>query len=128
MEGGLSRRLPTVAAAAGCLMAAGSVLDWSGVEYSSQLDRWLSFAAGTLALAVAVAARYQPRWLAVTLVAGALGLNMAVVNIRDISGHEYEYARYPEAAVGLGLYAVLVGALLTLATGLVSLAFFRRRR
>jgi hypothetical protein len=123
-----SRLLAVVAAAAGALLIVGSLLDWSGVEYSSQLDRRLAFAAGVIAVAAAGAGLYERRALVASLVAGALGLNMAIVNIRDIVGHGYEYARYPEAAVGLGLYAVLAGAVLALATGLGSLSLFRRRR
>jgi len=52
---------------------------------------------------------------------GALGLNMAIVNINDISSHEFEYEEYPDAAVGVGLYLVLAGAALALAVGLAAL-------
>jgi peptidoglycan/LPS O-acetylase OafA/YrhL len=124
----LTRRLAAVAGAAGALMIVGSALDWSGVEYSSQLDRWLAFAAGVLAAAAGVAALREPRLLVSCLAAGVLGLNMAIVNIRDIAGHEYEYAAYPEASVGIGLHALLVGSLLALAAGVSSLPALKRRR
>jgi hypothetical protein len=124
----LTGRLAAVAAVAGVLMIAGSALDWSGVEYSSHVDRWLAFGAGAIAAAVAAVALREPRALLAALAAAALGLNMAIVNIRDISGHEYEYARYPQASVGLGLYLVLAGSVLALAAGIASLWPLTRRR
>jgi len=125
---GLTRRLAVAAVAAGALMIVGSLLDWSGVEYSSGLDRGLALAAGALAIVAAgLAVAWRRRALALAVVAGGLGLNMAVVNIRDIAGHEYEYAAYPEASVGVGLYVVLAGSALSLAGGVASLLPIRRR-
>lgn len=103
-------------------MTAGALLDWSGVSYSSHLDRGLALAAGCLTLAAAaLAALWRPRRLGLAIVSGVLGLNMAIVNMTDISAHHYEYARYPDATVGVGLYLVLAGGALALAAGVVAL-------
>lgn len=56
MEGVSTRCLSVVAVIAGALLMLGSVTDWSGVEYSSRLDRRLAFAAGAATVAVALAA------------------------------------------------------------------------
>lgn len=53
--------------------------------------------------------------------AGAVGLNMGVVNYHDISSKRYEYDCYPHATVGTGLYLVVAGGALGLLVGLVSL-------
>ncbi|HEU0247329.1 MAG TPA: hypothetical protein VFR38_09630 [Gaiellaceae bacterium] len=65
------------------------MLDWSGVDYSSRLDRGLALGAGRLAIAAAtLAVVWRPRMLVLAIVSGVLGLNMAIVNIKDISGHD----------------------------------------
>lgn len=116
------RPLIALALAAGVLLASGALLDWSGVDYSSRLDRGLALGAGCLAIAsAALALVWRPRVLVLAIASGALGLNMAIVNIDDISGHEFEYAAYPDAAVGAGLYLVLAGGALALAVGLSAL-------
>jgi hypothetical protein len=121
-------RLAAGGFAAGALMIVGSLLDWSGVEYSSGLDRGLALAAGAVAaVAAGLGLKWRRRALALAFPAGILGLNMAIVNIRDIAGHDYEYVRYPEASVGVGLYAVLVGAGLALVAGVASLLPITRR-
>lgn len=100
----------------------GSILDWSGVEYSSRLDRALAFSAGMFLTALAaVAFAWRPRILALAVAPGVLGLNMAIVNIKDIAAHDFEYAAYPEATVGIGLYIVVVGGALALVVGLAAL-------
>jgi hypothetical protein len=125
----LTRGLAAVGAAAGALMVAGSVLDWSGVEYSSALDRGLALAAGAVViLSAALAVVWRRELLGLAVVGGALGLNMAIVNIRDIDGHRYEYVTYPEASVGIGLYAVLVGAVVSVLVAVASFAPLSRRR
>jgi hypothetical protein len=122
-----TQRLAAVGFLAGALMIVGSLLDWSGVEYSSGLDRGLAAAAGALAvIAAALALAWRRRALALAIPAGGLGLNVAIVNMRDIAGHQYEYAVYPEASVGVGLYAVLVGASLALVVGGASLLSIKR--
>jgi hypothetical protein len=116
------RRLVVLALAAGILLTLGALLDWSGVEYSSRLDRGLAFVAACLAIAAAtLAVVWRPRLLVLAIAAGALGLNMAIVNIKDIRGHDFEYADYPDASVGVGLYLVLSGGALALAVGLAAL-------
>jgi len=116
------RRLAVLALTAGALLAVGALLDWSGVGYSSRLDRGLTLAAGCLAISAAVlAAVWRPRMLVLAIASGVLGLNMAIVNIKDISGHDFEYADYPAASVGVGLYVVLAGGALALAVGLTAL-------
>jgi Na+-transporting NADH:ubiquinone oxidoreductase subunit NqrE len=116
------RRLVVLALAAGVLLTIGALLDWSGVDYSSRLDRALAVAAGGLAIATAtLAVVWRRRVLVLAIGSGLLGLNMAIVNIRDISRHDFEYADYPEASVGVGLYMVLAGGALALAVGLTAL-------
>jgi hypothetical protein len=93
------------------------------VAYSSALDRRLVFAAGALMIALAaVALMWRPRVLAFAIAAGTVGLNMGVVNYRDISGRLHEYAAYPDASVGVGRYFVIAGAALALLLGLVTAA------
>lgn len=116
------RWLVALAVAAGALLMLGAVLDWSGVKYSSRLDRTLAFAAGAFAVAVAVIAfAWRLRVLALAIGSGLLGLNMAIVNASDIRRHEFEYAAYPGASVGVGLYLVVVGGALALLVGLAAL-------
>lgn len=104
-------------ASAGCLLL-GSILDWSGVAYSSTLDRRIVAACGVaLVLLSAAALVWRRRLLAFALAPAVVSLNMGVVNYRDIDGHEFEFERYPEATVGVGVYLVLVGAVLALAVG-----------
>jgi len=62
------------------------------------------------------------------LIPAAVALNMAVINIRDISGHHFEYADYPDASVGVGLYLVGVGAVLTGVAAVTGFVDRRRRR
>ena len=116
-------RLPAaVGFASGVLLMLGSALDWSGVAYSSRLDRGLVLAAGALMMVLAaVAATWWPRALALAIAAGALALNMGVVNFRDINDKRYEYADYPDASVGFGIYFVLVGGALALLLGVFAL-------
>lgn len=109
--------------ASGVLLIVGALLDWSGVAYSSALDRRLAFAAGASMIALAVVALlWRPRVLALAIAAGAIGLNMGIVGYRDISGRLHEYAAYPDASVGVGLYFVIVGAALALLLGLATAA------
>jgi hypothetical protein len=71
-------RLAAGGLTAGALMILGSLLDWSGVEYSSGVDRGLAFAAGAVAeVAAGLAVRWRRRALALAVPAGILGLNMA---------------------------------------------------
>jgi len=115
------RRLVGFALAAGVLLSIGALLDWSGVDYSSRLDRGLALGAGCLAIVAATLALvWRPRLLVLAIASGVLGLNLAIVNIKDISGHDFEYAEYPNASVGVGLYAVLAGGALALAVGLTA--------
>lgn len=138
----MSRRVPlirkrdrlsnigTAAIGAGAaLIMAGSFLDWSGVPYSSLLDRRIAFLAGILSLIFGGLWLVRPSRLLVpaTLLAGVVALDMAVVNYSDIQGHKYEYAAYPAARVGVGLYALLLGSGLLLA-GAVSLLAAARKR
>jgi hypothetical protein len=90
------------------------------VEYSSTLDRGLVL----VAAAMAVTAPFIGRWPAAValVVAGALALNMGIVNVRDIAGHRYEYGSYPDAAVGIGLYLVLAGGVVALLAAVVAAA------
>jgi len=56
------RRLVALALAAGVALSAGALLDWSGVDYSSRLDRGLALGAGCLAIAAATLALvWRPR-------------------------------------------------------------------
>ena len=50
----------------------------------------------------------------------AAGLLMAIVNVVDIAGHKYEFVAYPEASVGVGLWLVAAGALLSLAAAIAA--------
>jgi hypothetical protein len=114
--------LPAVAFASGVFLILGSVLDWSGVAYSSGLDRGLAFAAGALMIVLAAAAlKWRRRVLAFATVAGVLGLNMGVVNFLDINDQLHEYASYPDATVGVGIYLVLLGGALALFLGIITL-------
>jgi Na+-transporting NADH:ubiquinone oxidoreductase subunit NqrE len=112
----------------GALIALGALLDWSGVSYSSSVDRGVCIAAAVIAVVIAVIAdRGRERLPLLLLIPAALALNMAVINIRDIARHHFEYADYPDASVGVGLYLVTIGAVLV---GLAALTGFvdRRRR
>ena len=120
--------LAAVGFTSGVLLTLGSVLDWSGVAYSSGLDRALAFAAGALMIVLAaIALTWRPRVLGFAIASGVLGLNMGVVNFRDINDNLHEYADYPNASVGVGIYLVLVGGALALLVGVVTAATpFRR--
>jgi uncharacterized membrane protein YidH (DUF202 family) len=62
---------------------------------------------------VAVVALWRWAWVMwLGLVAAPLGLNMGIVNYVDVSTLSYKYTAYPNARVGVGIYLVLVGALL----------------
>jgi hypothetical protein len=116
------------AAASGVLIGVGALVDWSGVAYSSRVDRGFCIAAAILVVAIAaVSDRWHHRIPLLLLIPAALALNMAVINIRDISGHRFEYADHPDALVGVGLYLVAIGAGLA---GLAAVTGFvdRRRR
>lgn len=105
------------------------MLDWSGVSYSSHVDRGLSIAAAILVVAIAAFGnRGNVRIPLLLLIPSALALNMAVINIRDIHGHRFEYADYPEASVGVGLYLLAAGAVLTGLAGVAGFLDRRRRR
>ncbi len=107
--------------ASGALLMLGSLLDWSGVSYSSDFDRAAVFTAGALMIVLAAGALWwRPRLLAFALAPAVLGLNMAVVNFTDIDGRLYEYAHYPDASVGIGIYLVLVGATVALFLGAIT--------
>lgn len=130
---GVTDRIPHVAPAAatlgGGLLVAASLAEWSGVAYSSHLDRMLMLAAGAATLAIALlAVRRAGRRLSWAIVPGLLALNMALVNINDIATHSYEYRAYPEAYVGWGLYVGLVGALVVLGVAVVHIAAALRSR
>jgi hypothetical protein len=106
----------------GALVAVGSLLDWSGVSYSSQLDRGLAVAAGVLLLIVAALGfAWHRRILIASLAPAALALNMGIVNYNDITNGLYEYAAYPDAEVGVGLYLVIVGSVVAIAAGMLAL-------
>jgi uncharacterized membrane protein YidH (DUF202 family) len=118
-----------MAMAGGVLLSLGALLDWTGVPYSSTIDRGLAMAAGLLAVLVALVALW--RWTSVMwlgLVAAALGLNMGIVNYIDISTHSYEYTAYPNARVGVGIYLVVAGALLIMLGTVLWLTTRQRRR
>jgi hypothetical protein len=103
------------------------VLDWSGVAYSSRADRGICIAAALLiALTAALMNRGRERLPLLLLIPAAVALNMAVINIRDIAGHKFEYADYPDASVGVGLYLVAAGAALTAVAAVTG--FLERRR
>src|SRR5947209_7110092 len=87
----------------GALCAAGSALDWSGVSYSSTLDRGLAAVAAGAFFFAAFLTHRRRVWV-LTFVATVLALNMAFVNMNDIANHRYEFTRYPGARVGLGLF------------------------
>lgn len=74
-----------------------------------------------IALAAA-ALTWRPRVLALAIAAGAIGLNMGVVNYHDISDRLHEYSAYPDASVGVGVYLVIAGGALSLLLGLVAAA------
>jgi len=113
--------LPALGILAGSCLMLGSVLDWSGVAYSSTVDRRLVFAAGVATVALGVAAfLWRQRVLVLALVPAVVGLNMGVVNFRDIDGKLYEFAGQQEASVGVGIYLVFVGGVLALAVGICS--------
>jgi hypothetical protein len=115
------RWLAAVGLVAGVLLALASLLDWSGVTYSSRVDRGLALAAGAAVIVLALACfLWRPGVLALAIAPGALGLNMGIVNYRDIDANAYEYAAYPAASVGIGIYLVLVGAGLALIVGIVA--------
>jgi hypothetical protein len=110
------------------LIAVGAVTDWSGVSYSSHLDRALSLAAAVAVAGLIPLVARGPTWVALLLlVPAALALNMAVVNILDVRDHRFEYADYPDASVGLGLYLVAAGGLLVVVAALTAFADRRRR-
>ena len=110
-------------------MAIGAILDWSGVAYSSRADRGICIGAAVLiGLIAAVANRGRERLPLLLLIPAAVALNMAVINIRDIHGHHFEYADYPDASVGIGLYLVTAGAALTAVAAVTGFVDRRRRR
>lgn len=111
----------------GVLCLAGSVLDWSGVSYSSGLDRGLAAVAGGAFLFAALLRRRRHVWV-VTLLGSVLALNMAIVNINDIANHRYEFARYPHARVGSGLFVLLTCGIAGLAVSGLSIVSSRRSR
>lgn len=130
---GVTDRIPQVAPAAatlgGGLLVAGSLAEWSGVAYSSQLDRMLMLAAGAATIAIALLAiRRGARTLSWAILPGLLALNMAVVNINDIATHSYEYRADPEAYVGWGLYVGVAGALVVLGVAVLHIAATLRSR
>jgi len=53
---------------------------------------------------------------------GALALDMGLINYGDVANKLYEYRAYPSAAVGLGLYLVIGGAILAIVAGVAALA------
>jgi hypothetical protein len=110
-------------------VAIGAVLDWSGVAYSSRADRGICIAAAVLiAVTAAFMNRGRERLPLLLLIPAAVALNMAVINIRDISGHHFEYARYPDASVGIGLYVICAGVVLTGVAAVTGFVDRRRRR
>jgi hypothetical protein len=114
--------------AGGAILALGSVLDWSGVAYSSRLDRAIALAAGVLSMVIGVAGfAWRPRAVGFAILFGVVGLFMGVVNYDDIRNHLYEYAAYPGARVGLGVYLVTFGSFLSLVAGILALAGRRRK-
>jgi hypothetical protein len=126
----MNRAWVLVVLAGALLIAVGAVTDWSGVSYSSHLDRGVCLAAAITAAALgSLAARRGPSWLPLLLlVPAALALNMAVVNILDIRDHRFEYADYPDASVGVGLYLVGAGGLLVAVAAATGFVDRRRRR
>jgi hypothetical protein len=127
----LTSRRPAAAllASAGVAAAAGSLLDWSGVSYSSSVDRWLAGVSGGALLALALAVRARGAVLAAgAIVPAAVVLNMAVVNFRDIHGHRFEYAGYADARVGIGIYLLFAAAALGLAAAVLGALAWRRGR
>jgi hypothetical protein len=115
-------------ATGGALMSLGGLLDWSGVPYSSSVDRRLAIAAGLLAILVSVGALWQPWVMWLGFVAAALGLNMGIVNYVDISAHAYEFSKYPNARVGVGIYLIIAGGVLVTAGMILWLTTRQRRR
>lgn len=108
--------------AGGVLIVVGAALGWSGVSYSSRLDRKIALAAGIAALLLAGVGFRTRRWPFIGgAIPGLLALDMAVVNIHDVAGHGYEYAAFPDARVGIGLYTLGVGAVLELLTSGITL-------
>jgi hypothetical protein len=117
-----------VASAAGAALVLGAFVDWTGVDYSSHLDRTLAAVAGAVVIVLAAAALAWRRVvLALCILPGALGLNMGIVNVLDIERHRHEYAAYPDAAVGVGLYLVLVGGSGAVLVGLLAVREWRAR-
>jgi hypothetical protein len=111
------------------LIAVGAETDWSGVSYSSNLDRGVSLGAAIAAAGLVPLVARGPAWVPLLLlVPAALALNMAVVNILDIRDHRFEYADYPDASVGLGLYLVGAGGLLVAVAATTGFVDRRRRR
>jgi hypothetical protein len=111
------------------LIAVGAVTDWSGVSYSSHLDRGVALGAAIAAAALVPLVVRGPAWVPLLLlVPAALALNMAVVNILDIRDHRFEYADYPDASVGVGLYLVSTGGVLVAVAATTGFVDRRRRR
>jgi hypothetical protein len=118
-----------VALFGGGLVALGSLLDWSGVSYSSRLDRSLALAAGLLVILVAaLCLTWHRRLLLAAVPPAVLAANMGVVNYDDIANRRYEFEAYPAADVGIGLYLVIIGAGLGVLAGLAAIAPYRRLR
>lgn len=117
-----------VALVGGAVTTLGAVLDWSGVGYVPPHDRELAAGAGAVAGAIGLVALRLPRLVVLAVLPALVGLNMGVVNFRDVSEHRYEFAAYPSADVGIGLYLVLAGASLLLATAIAGAVGWRRAR
>ena len=111
------------------LIAVGAITDWSGVSYSSHVDRGISLGAAIAAAVLIPLVVRGPAWVPLLLlVPAAVALNMAVTNILDVREHRFEYADYPDASVGVGLYLVAAGGLLVALAATTGFVDRRRRR
>ena len=103
-------------------------VDWSGVGYAPPWDRELAATAGIIGAGAGIAARRRPGAAFVAVPATLVGLVIGFVNYRDVADHRYEFAAYPEARVGVGLYLVLAGSWTALvATLIVATPWIRSR-
>lgn len=116
------RFAPAVVAVAGAVVAAGSLLDWTGVAYSPHADRALALAGGLLMVGTAALATvFGRRLLALSIPFGGLAFGVGFVTYDDVANNVYEYRDYPSAAVGVGLYLVTIGGAVGIAAGLMAL-------
>ncbi len=96
-------------------------LDWTGVFYSSHLDRRIALSAVVVVVLLSASTGRGRVWpSSAALLPGVAALDMAIVNIHDVANHHYEYAAVPSARVGVGLYVVLAGAVLVLLSALIT--------